>query len=178
MQLDFSQNFFELFGMDEVFDLDESVLHERWQQLQREVHPDKYVSGSDAERRYSMQAASLINEANKVLRSPIERAGYLLKLNNIDLDVETDTRMAPEFLMDQMELREEIDEITGSDDPYQKIDQLRTRLMAKCEKTSVDFANSYQEQDLERARESVRQWQFLDKLMREISALEARLDDE
>lgn len=178
MQLDFSKNFFELFGLVTGFELDEKLLHERWQNLQKAVHPDRFVSGSDAERRYSMQAASLINEAHKVLRSPIDRAGYLLKLRDIDLDVETDTRMAPDFLMDQMELRERIDDIKSADDPYPLIDQLRDELRKKSQKTASAFGTSYGADDLQSARESVRQWQFLDKLSREVSSIEAKFDDE
>ena len=177
MQVDFSNNYFDLFGLDEQYDLDVDALHERWQQLQKELHPDRFAAGSDAERRYSMQAASLINEAHKVLRTPIERAGYLLKLRDIDLDVETDTRMAPEFLMDQMELREKIDEIKPSSDPYNSIDKLRSELKAKSEKTSVEFAAAFTAEDLVAARESVRQWQFLAKLLSEVSTIEAQLDD-
>lgn len=177
MQVDFSQNYFELFGFDVEFSIDQSQLTSRWQDLQRQLHPDNFVSASEPERRFSIQAASFVNEAHKVLTSPLARAAYLLKLSDIDLDVETDTQMAPEFLMEQMELREEIESITSVPDSYGKIDEIRLRLEQKQQQFSEQFALAYQQSNFESARESARQWQFIDKLVREVSAIEADLDD-
>lgn len=177
MQVDLSSNYFELFGFAVGFELDTQLLGSRWQELQRSFHPDRFVSASDAERRFSMQAASLVNEAHKVLTTPLARAGYLLKLKDIDLDVETDTRMAPDFLMEQMELREQLDEVKTAADPYAKIDSVRAVLKGMAERTKVSFSECYTKDDLVGARDAVRQWQFVDKLQREVSDIEADLDD-
>lgn len=178
MQVDFSNNYFELFGFDIGFAVDLAELNSRWQSLQRSVHPDNFAASSDAERRYSVQAASLLNEAQKTLSEPLARAGYLLKLHGVDLDVETDTRMAGEFLMQQMELREQIEGVEKSSDPYQAIDQLREALKSTETDLTLKFAQHYQDNDLVLARDRVREWQFIDKLGREISAIEAVLDDD
>ncbi|MBX2885434.1 MAG: Fe-S protein assembly co-chaperone HscB [Granulosicoccus sp.] len=177
MQVDLSSNYFALFGFAVEFELDTQLLGKRWQELQRSLHPDRFVSASDAERRYSMQAASLVNEAHKVLATPLARAAYLLKLRDIDLDVETDTRMAPEFLMEQMELREQLDEVNAAADPYARIDSIRSVLKDMGERTEASFKQCYTADDMVSARDAVRQWQFIDKLQREVSDLEADLDD-
>ena len=177
MQIDFSNNYFELFGFDVKFDVDAALLASRWQDLQRKLHPDNFVSASEPEKRFSMQAASFVNEANKVLGSPLARAGYLLKLQGVDLDTETDTQMAPEFLMDQMELREEIESISAANDGYKKIESVRKMLVNRESSISQDFADCYASADFKQAREYARQWQFIDKLKREVSDIEADLDD-
>lgn len=177
MHVDFSKNYFELFGFDVAFDVDVPLLATRWQDLQRQLHPDNFVSASEPERRFSMQAASFVNEANKVLASPLARAGYLLKLNGVDLDTETDTQMAPEFLMDQMELREEIESIPAASDGYAKIDSVRKMLADREAGISNRFSSAYANTDFAEARDYARQWQFIDKLKREVSDLEADLDD-
>jgi len=177
MQVDLSSNYFELFGLAIDFSVDERLLAERRQDLQRALHPDRYVTATDAERRYSMQAASLVNEAYKVLDAPLSRAGYLLKLQDIDLDVETDTHMAPEFLMQQMELREEIGDVRSSSDPYAAIDGIRKTLTDLAAEAAAAFKQAHQKEDLVVARDVVRQWQFIEKLSREVGDLEAALDD-
>jgi len=178
MQVDFSSNYFELFGFATDFDIDTRLLSQRWQDLQRSLHPDRFVTASDAERRYSMQAASLINEAHTVLSAPLARAGYLLKLHDIDLDVETDTRMDAEFLMTQMELREAITGVRTASDPFDAIDQISKTLHAMTERIETDFRRDYRPPDLVSARDTVRQWQFVDKLKREVAELEADLEDD
>ncbi|MBX2824813.1 MAG: Fe-S protein assembly co-chaperone HscB [Gammaproteobacteria bacterium] len=177
MQVDLSSNYFELFGLTPEYSIDVSLLTERRQELQKALHPDRFVGAADAERRYSMQAASMVNEAYQVLSTPLARAGYLLKLRDIDLDVETDTRMAPEFLMQQMELREAIGEVKSASDPYAAIDQIRKTLGDLAGDTETAFASAYSSDDLAAARDSVRQWQFIDKLSREVNDIEAVLDD-
>lgn len=177
MQLDLSCNYFELFGMPVGFQLDQNELQSRWQTLQRSLHPDRFSSATDAEKRLSMQAASFVNEAHKVLRSPLSRAVYLLQLNDVDIDAETDTQMDPEFLMEQMELREALESIRSVDDPLQSIDNMREKLAAKTEKQQLEFQRSMDTGDLAAARDCARQWQFLEKLARELSDAEATLDE-
>ena len=50
--------------------------------------------------------SSTINDAYRTLKSPIDRAAYLLKSQNIDADAPEHTSFSPEFLMQQMEWRE------------------------------------------------------------------------
>lgn len=177
MNIDFSENYFELFGLDVAFDIDAQRLGNQRRSLQQSLHPDNFVGGSDAEKRFSMQAASLVNEAYKVLSEPLHRATYLLKLKDIDLDVETDTRMAPEFLMAQMEFREELETISSAVDPYAKVDSVRAELRDQVRLVSQTFSDAFSRESLDDAREAARQWQFLHKLERELDDIEADLDD-
>lgn len=55
-----------------------------------------------------MQGAVLINEAHEALKDPILRARYLLQLNGIDMDEQQETTHDAVFLMEQLELREEL----------------------------------------------------------------------
>ncbi len=177
MKIDFSDNYFELFGLAVSFDVDEAKLSQQRRSLQQSLHPDNFAGGSDAEKRFSMQAASLINEAYKVLSEPLQRATYLLKLEDIDLDVETDTRMAPEFLMAQMEFREELETIESASDPYAKVESIRRSLDGQVSEASQSFSKTYGNADFVAARESTRQWQFLNRLQQELDDIEADMDD-
>jgi molecular chaperone HscB len=49
-------------------------------------------------------------------------------LRGIDLGDETDTAMDPAFLMEQMELRENLDEVKQADNPHKKLAELANRI--------------------------------------------------
>ena len=125
MNLD--QTHFELFGQPARFAVDAAALDARYRELQREVHPDRFASASQAEQRVSMQLATRVNEAYQTLKSPLRRAGYLLQLNGVDPQFETNTSMPPEFLMEQLELREALDEAAGAGDAG-RLEQLAAQL--------------------------------------------------
>ena len=105
-----TQNFFELFGLPVSFEVDIQQLSERYRDLQRAVHPDKFANASDRERRLAVEKAAQINEAFQTLKSPMNRARYMLEIRGVDFDNERDTHLDPMFLMEQMELREALGE--------------------------------------------------------------------
>lgn len=177
MPVDFSANHFELFDLPVSFGIDESKLIQRFQSLQRELHPDRFASATGAEKRWSMQAASLVNEAYQNLTNPLARAGYLLELNGISIDEETDTQMDPMFLMQQMELREALGDATDAVDPFAALDTVRKTLNTGIDDSTARFENAANDNDWTSARTVVREWQFFDKLKREVRSIEARLDD-
>lgn len=107
--MNLNQNHFELFGLPARFAVDATALEARYHELQREVHPDRFATAPDAERRVSMQRAMRVNEAYQTLKSPLRRAVYILQLRGVDPKFETDTAMPPEFLMEQMSWRERIE---------------------------------------------------------------------
>ncbi len=86
--------------------VDPARLEAAYRELQTQVHPDKFASATEAERRIAMQWAAAANEAYRTLRDPVARARYLLGLKGFDTAEETNTAMPPDFLMQQMEWRE------------------------------------------------------------------------
>jgi molecular chaperone HscB len=107
---------FELFGLAPAFALDVARLESAYRDIQSKVHPDRFAHAGDAERRASMQMTTRVNEAYRTLKVPVLRAKYLLELNGVDVAFETNTAMPRDFLMEQMELREKLEEATQSSD--------------------------------------------------------------
>ena len=108
--INFQQNHFELFGLPAKFRVDLAQLEQAYRGIQSRVHPDKFVHASDADRRASMQSATQVNEAYRTLKSPLARARYLLGLQQVDLQSESNTAMPPEFLLEQMQWREAVED--------------------------------------------------------------------
>ncbi|MGZ5101278.1 MAG: Fe-S protein assembly co-chaperone HscB, partial [Usitatibacter sp.] len=69
--------------------MDPARLEQHYRELQSQVHPDRFASGTEAERRVAMQWATRANEAYQTLKNPLKRARYLVELNGIDLQTES-----------------------------------------------------------------------------------------
>jgi molecular chaperone HscB len=175
MQADLGKNYYELFSLPIAFDVDSAELDSRYRELQRRFHPDRFAAASEAERRLSVQMAAQINAAYQTLRDPVARGRYLLGLSGVRTDEETDTRMDAAFLMEQMELREALDEARQASDRFAVLAQLGRRVEESLElKTAALHRHFTDNTDAarERARNVVREMQFLQKLAREIEELE------
>jgi molecular chaperone HscB len=106
-------DYFEFFALPQQFRVDLQALDRAYLKIQQEVHPDKFVRSSDSEKRQSLQIATYANTAHQTLKHGIRRGIYLCGLKGFDPQLETNTSMPKEFLMQQMALREEMDEARG-----------------------------------------------------------------
>jgi molecular chaperone HscB len=77
-------DYFTLFGLPVSYTLSQEQLAVRYQDLQRQYHPDKFASASAAEQLASVQQSATINQAWQTLRHPLTRAEYLLSLHGYD----------------------------------------------------------------------------------------------
>jgi molecular chaperone HscB len=175
MTPDSQRNFFELFGLPVGFDVDAADLGARYRELQRRLHPDRYASATDQERRLSMQLAALVNEAYQTLKDPVRRARYLLRLRGVGLGDETDTRMDPVFLAEQMELRERLEEAQRDAKRETRLAELADDLERRAAERLAELRACLPPagERLARARELTRELQFLDKLRGEMAELDA-----
>src|SRR5947209_11218751 len=126
------QNHFDLFGLQPAFAVDEERLEKAYREIQSQVHPDRFAHAGDAERRASLQWTTRVNEAFQILKNPVTRAKRLLELHGVDVAFETNTQMPTEFLMQQLELREELDRARAKKDAA-VLQGLRDRLAVEQE---------------------------------------------
>jgi molecular chaperone HscB len=166
------KNHFELLGVTERFGVDPSEVRQAHRRLQAAVHPDRFVSAGATERRIAMQLATLANEAYRTLSDPGRRAAYLCERHGVPLRAETNTAMAPAFLIQQMEWREALDEARGRRDGRalagltDLLCDHRARLLAELG-DAIDTDHDYA-----RAADAVRRLMFVDKFGAEVAAAE------
>ena len=161
------RNHFELFGLTPAYALDLDHLDRAYRDIQAEVHPDRFVRAGDAERRASMQMTTQVNEAYRTLKSPVRRAKYLLELNGVDVGFETNTAMPADFLMEQMEMRERLEESRSVD----SLKSLELNLAKMKKEIEAQIARTVDgRHDYEGASETVRKLMFLEKFGDEIAA--------
>jgi molecular chaperone HscB len=171
---DFSQDFFSLFSLPRSFRLDPALLDKAYLDMQSRVHPDRFAHQPETERRLSMQWATLVNEAYRTLKHPLQRARYLLQLAGTETGHESNTAMPAEFLMEQMEWRESVAEARAAGDHHEL-----ERLMLRLQRQAVEIRGEIERDIDERkdhvaAADAVRRLMFIEKLEQEIDlALEA-----
>ncbi|MDH5228829.1 MAG: co-chaperone HscB [Gammaproteobacteria bacterium] len=169
-------DYFSFFGIEPSFELDLNQLSARYRELQKVMHPDRFAAASERERALSMQKASMINDAFQTLKNPLSRAKYLLQLNGHALDDENNTVMAPDFLMTQMDLHDQLGAIKQANDPWMAVADFQSSISQHEQALYVQFQQQIGTQQWSDAADSVRRLQFYNKLLHEAEAIEAQLD--
>lgn len=175
---DLTSNYFDLFKLPISFEVNLKGLSERYRSLQNSVHPDKFANASDSERRLSVQQSARINEAFQTLKNPLSRAKYLLEINGVDMNADTDTQMDPLFLMQQMELRESLAEVKNSANPIDELLKINNNIDQAINSIISELKLIFPEGepgDLTAARDCVRRLQFMTRLQEEVHSLEETL---
>lgn len=203
--MNLSANYFELFGLPVRFALDKVALDKAYRDLQAQVHPDRFANAEAAEQRVSMQKATRANEAYNALRKPLSRARYFLELHGVDLGTESNTAMPSEFLIEQMEWREAVEEARLGGD-HHELEALHRRVSSELDSrysalgSLLDAASGEAEGDALQSRQGessrsshgdslrsqnnrdnaaleVRKLMFLEKLLQDIDDAIADLDE-
>jgi molecular chaperone HscB len=170
-----TRNHFALFGLPEQFAIDAPALDEAYRRVQRTVHPDRFAGATDAERRVAMQLAAQANEAYRTLRSSTARAAYLCALHGTDPAEQTGIAMAADFLTQQMEWRERLEEAVDARSAgalaalRTELEAARAALLASL-RDLIDLQHSWAD-----AADSVRRLMFVDRFADEVDDVEHRL---
>ena len=168
-------NYFRLFGLAANYQLDLVDLKTRYLELQRQVHPDQFASESDQVQRQAMQSVSYLNQAYETLKSPLKRAVYLLQTAGQDFDPDTQVHNDPVFLMEQMELREELSAVSDADDAFDTLECLRDKASTSYKQYQESFADLYAEENWPAASTEINKMMFATKMLQEISEKEETL---
>ncbi|MBI4579537.1 MAG: Fe-S protein assembly co-chaperone HscB [Planctomycetes bacterium] len=107
--------YFELFGIEQTYDVDPDELRRKYLDLSRSIHPDVAGRNSDQERKQALALSSGLNRAYDTLRNPVSRAEYLLQFAGGPSPAD-DKTVPGEMLAEVMMLREEIDEAARASD--------------------------------------------------------------
>jgi molecular chaperone HscB len=171
-----SLNYFELFGLNPIFNIELAALECSYRKIQSDSHPDRFVTASAADKLSSMQQATLANEAYQTLKNPANRAKYLLELQGLTAISETNTAMPADFLMQQMEWREAIEDATA-DKNIDILENLLREIQAEAKSLQADLINLLDaKKDYANATGATRKLIFIDKLSEDIQKAMEQLE--
>ncbi|WP_236640099.1 Fe-S protein assembly co-chaperone HscB [Tepidimonas charontis] len=165
-----SANDFALFGLPQRFALDAALLQERWKALQRLAHPDRHAHAGAAAQRLAMQWSVRVNEAYQRLRDPLRRAAYWCELQGQPVQADSNTAMPAEFLLQQMQWREALEEARDPTD----LQRLRHEVQAERDARLQTLAAAIDtHHDAAAAAAQVRALMFIERFL---ETLHERLD--
>ena len=160
-------NDFELFDVPVQFAQDSASLDARWKELQREAHPDKFAVQGVASQRLAMQWSVRINEAYQRLKNPLKRATYLCELRGAPIEAESNTAMPADFLIQQMQWREALDDANGLEDLEEIANQANTSKREQLSKIECLLDSA---KDFAAAAQQVRALMFIERFGSEVDA--------
>ncbi|EPE37337.1 co-chaperone protein [Candidatus Photodesmus katoptron] len=167
-------NYFELFGLPVQFGLDKVSLSIKFRKLQRCFHPDNFIIASEEKRSAAFKKTLQLNDAYRVLKSPISRAEYLLAEKGIQI-----SRQKPfkdtEFLVKHIELHDELDQLSFGTNPKSALADFDGKISNLYEHHLVLLEQEFQDNMWIKAERRVNQLKFLDKLKNRIEQIEDQL---
>ena len=162
-----TQNFFELFGLPAAYTINTEKLTARYRELQKATHPDRFAAGTDQDRLLAVQHTAFINDAYQTLKDSIKRGHYLLALAGVDVGNGESHALDSDFLMQQMELRERLDDIRNNPRADEAIKKFSDDLDRQIESLDHQLQAAFDSEinrDLNRALDIVRRMQYLARL--------------
>ena len=170
-------NPFALFDLPVAFQVDSALLNERYLALQKSLHPDNFSAASAQEQRLAIQKSAEINDALRILKDPITRADSIIALNTGETEnPEEKSNNDIDFLMQQMEWRETLENIENRQDTdeltafTQEINQIRHAILS-------ELSTALDKQQWDIARAITDKLRFIKKLQTEIERVEETLLD-
>lgn len=151
------------------FSVDASLLDAQWKARAAQVHPDRFVNASAPEKRVAMQWSTQLNEAYRVLRDPLQRAKYLCELAGQDVSESTSRTLGMAFLSQQMEWREELENLEAARDGV-GLDALLTQVRADCAQCQSQTSQWIEQKHWNEAVKSLNEWMFIEKFFKEVQS--------
>ncbi len=162
-------DYFALLGLARRWQVDRSALERSYLERSRATHPDAFVGKSAAAQRTALEASSRLNTAYSVLRDPVRRAEYLVKLGGVDLDSSDPVRGSPQpsqsFLIQMIELRERLAE----DDT----DAIRDEIEARAEQAFDEAVAALERNDIPMAARELVARRYYQRFLDEVADAQA-----
>lgn len=173
-------NYFALFGLPEQFEIDLEKLNTTYKTLAQLTHPDKFANAGASEKLMVVQKNAQVNDGYQTLKRPLARAEHLLSIRGIELNHEQKTMQDNLFLMQQMEWREQLEDVERASDPLLSLTNLEAEIKGSF-KSHLDVLANLLEKNTNEANilsgDEIRKLKFLDKLQKEIALKEDALAD-
>ncbi len=109
-------DYYELLGLPRSLNLSLEDLQQRYYNLSRQLHPDRFMRKPEEERQRALEISSMLNDAYRTLKEPIKRAHYLLNLEGFDMGEQRSKDVPPELLEEVFELNMALEEMRAGDD--------------------------------------------------------------
>lgn len=137
-------DYFEVFGLPRVLDIDAKTLEKTFHELSRRHHPDYFTTAPQAERTKALRMTALLNDAYRTLRHPIRRVEYLVGLEGFKPD---GSKVPQSLLMEVFEINEQLEEVKAGRAAVEEITSLRAQIGEKRDRFDTELRMASEEWD-------------------------------
>src|SRR5271167_1233014 len=136
-------DYFRIFSLPPKLDLDVQALEKQFYRYSRKLHPDVHARATQQEQEWSLAQASLLNDAYRTLKNPLERTRYLLKLEGVQFEEQRGSKVPADLLEEVFELNMQLEELRqsqkmGEDDPQLRRDLERSENQFAAQLSTLD----------------------------------------
>lgn len=171
-----TSDYFSFFSLPKKLSLDTAELQKRFYELSRRLHPDLYAGRGAAEQQYALDATALLNDGYRVLRDPVKRAEYLLKIEGLGAEDQRSSKVPPELLEEVFELNMMLEELRGGDESTRPLlEKERGRFTHMLERVDCDLRHEFSVYDaspdptvLSMIRTILNRRRYIQNLVREV----------
>ena len=164
-------NPFALFNLPVTFELDQTILSNRYLALQKSLHPDNFAHSS------AMQKSAEINDALQILKNPISRADSIIAIHTgKPHNPEEKSNRDMQFLMQQLEWREQLEQIENSQD-FDQLNAFAQQIAKSEDEILSEISTALSVQNWQQAQMMNDRLRFIKKLTVEIERIEDKLTD-
>ncbi|MCH9685803.1 MAG: Fe-S protein assembly co-chaperone HscB [Deltaproteobacteria bacterium] len=159
-------------GLPRRFSLERDAIEDAYLERARVVHPDRFTNAPVGEQRKAMERSSALNEGYRILRDPVRRAEYLVKLAGVDVDSSDPKAGAPHmdqaFLIAMIERREEVEQARAQG--ASALEGLRGRVEDQLEEIFDRAIEQLDAGDIQQAALALVERRYLQRLVDEIDS--------
>lgn len=170
-------NPFKIFDLPVDFHVDQATLSTRYLALQKSLHPDNFTTHSAQEQRLAMQRSAEVNDALQILKDPILRADSIIAIHTGEQqNIEEKSTNDMAFLMQQMQWREQLEEIENDKDSDQLM-QFTADIEATKKTLLGELSTALSASQWQQAKAINDKLRFIKKLLIEVDRVEELLID-
>lgn len=123
-------NYFEVFGLPKLLNIDLKGLEKTFHELSRKYHPDYFTTAAAHERRQALEITATLNDAYRTLRHPVRRVEHLLQVEGFKPD---GSKVPQAFLMEVFEINEQLEEVKSGGATQEQIAALKREIEKRAE---------------------------------------------
>lgn len=139
-------NIFELFGLESEFNLDPNLLQKKYYSIITLLHPDKFHSSSQEEKRLAQEHSAFVNLAYKQIKDPWKRAEALLNILSYPMPENAEQSVLLEVM--------ELNSIASNTEKLKRAKDIELNLLKELEK-------AFSINDLDKASKIILHFKFI-----------------
>jgi molecular chaperone HscB len=167
--------YFELFEIPVQLKVDKASLPRKFFEMSRKYHPDFFVNGSEEEKATALERSAMLNKAFKTFQNPDETIKYVLQLKGLLVEEEK-YELPPDFLMEVLEINEELMELDENKTLLPNLEIRIAELQSEIYEPVKEIVDGYKEgvtseKELLQVKEYYYKKKYLDRIRQQLNGM-------